>query len=145
MKPLCGQDPGLLENLLSFADQQYPQFEIVCGVQNPGDAAIPVVERVKRERPHAPVTLVVDTARRGGNLKVANLMNMLPSTRYDRLIMVDSDMRVPPNFLATVTAPLEDPGVGLVTSLYRGRAAEPGLSSILGGGLGLDAEVQPVL
>jgi ceramide glucosyltransferase len=132
MKPLCGRDPGLLENLLSFADQGYPQFEIVCGVQNPADAAISVVETLKRERPKVPVALVVDTARRGGNLKVANLMNMLPSARHDRLIMVDSDMRVPPGFLATVTAPLEDPGVGLVTSLYRGRPADRGLPSMLG-------------
>ncbi|HKX10525.1 MAG TPA: bacteriohopanetetrol glucosamine biosynthesis glycosyltransferase HpnI [Stellaceae bacterium] len=132
MKPLCGHDPGLLENLQSFADQGYPRFEIVCGVQNPEDAAIPVVERLKRERPHVPITLVVDTARRGGNLKVANLMNMLPSIRHDRLIMVDSDMRVPRNFLATVTAPLEDPGVGLVTSLYRGRPADSSLPSFLG-------------
>ncbi len=132
MKPLCGHDPGLFENLQSFADQQYPDFEIVCGVQNPEDAAIPVVERVKRERPIVPVTLVVDTVRRGGNLKVANLMNMLPSARHDRLIMVDSDMRVPPNFLATVTAPLEDASVGLVTTLYRGRPADSNLPSMLG-------------
>ena len=132
MKPLCGQDPGLLENLLSFADQAYSEFQIVCGVQDPQDAAIPVVERLKRERPQIPVTLVVDSARRGGNLKVANLMNMLPAARHDRLVMVDSDMRVPPSFLATVTAPLDDAGVGLVTSLYRGRAADSRLPSVLG-------------
>jgi len=132
MKPLCGEDPGLLDNLLSFADQQYPGYEIVCGVQNPQDTAIPVVEQLKRERPAIPVTLVADTARRGGNLKVANLMNMLPSARHDRLVMVDSDMRVPPNFLATVTAPLEDASVGLVTSLYRGRPADQSIPSALG-------------
>ena len=132
MKPLCGEDPGLFDNLLSFADQRYPQYEMICGVQNPADSAIPIVERLKRERPDIPVALVVDTARRGGNLKVANLMNMLPSVRHDRLIMVDSDMRVPPNFLATVTAPLEDGGVGLVTSLYRGRPADSGVASVLG-------------
>ena len=132
LKPLCGHDPGLLENLLSFADQQYSEFQIVCGVQDPADAAIPVVERLKRDRPRVPTTLVVDAARRGGNLKVANLMNMLPSAQHDRLIMADSDMRVPPNFLAAVTAPLEDAGVGLVTSLYRGRPADPSLPSVLG-------------
>jgi ceramide glucosyltransferase len=76
--------------------------------------------------------LVVNSARHGGNLKVANLINMLPSARHDRLVMVDSDMRVPPHFLATVTAPLEDPGVGLVTSLYRGRPADSSLPSALG-------------
>ena len=132
MKPLCGQDPGLLDNLLSFADQAYPEFQIVCGVQNAADPAIPVVDRLKRERPSIPVTLVVDSTRRAGNLKVANLMNMLPATRHDRLVMVDSDMRVPPSFLSTVTAPLEDASVGLVTSLYRGRAADRSLPSLLG-------------
>ena len=132
MKPLCGRDPGLFENLLSFADQHYSQFEIVCGVQNPADAAIPAIEQVKRERLHVAITLVVDTARRGRNLKVANLMNMLPSIRHDWLVMADSDMRVAPNFLATVTAPLADAGVGLVTSLYRGRPADRRLPSLLG-------------
>lgn len=132
MKPLCGRDPGLLENLLSFADLAHSGFEIVCGVQDPKDTAIPVVERLKRERPNIPIALVVDSTRGGRNLKVANLMNMLPRVRHDRLIMVDSDMRVPPTFLAAVTAPLEDAGVGLVTSLYRGRAADPSLPSVLG-------------
>ena len=132
MKPLCGEDPGLFENLLSFADQAYSEFQIVCGVQDPEDAAIRVVERLKRERPGTPVTLVVDSTRRGDNLKVANLMNMLPAARHDRLVMADSDMRVPPSFLATVTAPLEDASVGLVTSLYRGRAADRTLPSVLG-------------
>jgi ceramide glucosyltransferase len=132
MKPLCGEDPGLLDNLLSFADQRYPAFEIVCGVQSPTDAAIPVIERLKRERPKIPVTLIVDATRRAGNLKVANLINMTPAARHDRLVTVDSDMRVPAGFLAAVTAPLEDPAVGLVTSLYRGRPADSGLPSVLG-------------
>jgi ceramide glucosyltransferase len=132
MKPLCGHDAGLLENLLSFADQQYPEFEIVCGVQDREDAAIPVVERLHRERPGIPVKMVVNTARRAGNLKVANLLNMLPSARHDHIVMADSDMRVSPSFLATVTAPLAEPGVGLVTSLYRGRPADRYLPSILG-------------
>jgi len=132
MKPLCGEDPGLFDNLLSFTDQRYPQFQIVCGVQDPGDAAIPVVERLQQARPTVPVALVVDATRRGGNLKVANLINMMPAARHDRLVMVDSDMRVPPDFLSAVTAPLEDPHVGLVTSLYRGRPADASLPSALG-------------
>src|SRR5271163_4291198 len=108
LKPLCGVDPGLYENLLSFADQSYPSFELVCGVQDPADPAIAVVERLRRERPRLRVVLVVETRQQVRNLKVANLMNMLPSARHDRVVMVDSDMRVAPDFLATVVAPLED-------------------------------------
>lgn len=132
LKPLCGVDPGLYENLLSFVDQRHPDFELVCGVQNPADPAIAVVERLQRDRPEARIALVVDTRQRVRNLKVANLMNMLPSARHDRVVMVDSDMRVAPDFLATVVAPLEDSSVGLVTSLYVGRPANAGAWSRMG-------------
>ena len=132
LKPLCGEDPGLYENLLSFAEQDYPEFELVCGVQDPTDSAVAVVERLQRERPDLRIALVVDRRQRARNLKVANLMNMLPSARYDRLVMVDSDMRVRPDFLAAVAAPLEDATVGLVTSLYRGRPASDAPWSVLG-------------
>ncbi len=50
-------------------------------------------------------------------------MNMLPQARHDILVLADSDMRVGPDFLATVSAPLADPDVGLVTCLYRGVSA----------------------
>ncbi len=132
LKPLCGEDPGLYENLLSFADQRYPDFELICGVQDPSDPAIAVVERLQHERPERRVVLVVETRRQARNLKVANLMNMLPSARHDRLVLADSDIRVAPDFLAAVVAPLEDPRVGLVTSLYRGRPADAAAASRLG-------------
>ena len=132
LKPLCGEDPGLYENLLSFADQSYPEFELVCGVQNPADPAIAVVERLQRARPDRRIVLVIESQRGARNLKVANLMNMLPSARFDRLVMADSDMRVTPDFLAAVAAPLEDPAVGLVTSLYRARPADRSSWSALG-------------
>jgi ceramide glucosyltransferase len=131
LKPLCGEDPGLFENLLSFADQRYPAFEIVCGVQDPADPAIAVVERLRRERPSVPTGLAIDARGHGSNLKVGNLINMLPLAHYDLLVMVDSDMRVAPDFLATVAAELAGPEVGLVTSLYRGRPADGGLWSRL--------------
>lgn len=132
LKPLCGEDPGLLDNLLSFSDQRYPAFEIVCGVQDPADPAIAVVERMRRERPSVPIELAIDARGHGSNLKVGNLINMLPLAHHDLLLMVDSDMRVPPHFLATIAAELAGPEVGLVTSLYRGRPADGGLWSRLG-------------
>ena len=131
LKPLCGEDPGLYENLLSAADQSYPELEIVCGVQDPRDPAIPVVERLKRDRPRVRVALAVDPRAHGSNLKVGNLLNMLPLARHELLVMVDSDMRLPADFLAAVSSALADPAVGLVTSLYRGRPADRGLWSRL--------------
>jgi ceramide glucosyltransferase len=123
LKPLCGEDAGLYDNLESFCRQEYPQWQVVFGVQDPGDPAIPVVRRLIAAYPEADLVLVVEPSRRDGNLKVANLQNMLPMARHDVIVIADSDMHVRPDYLAEVTAPLADRATGLVTCLYRGVSA----------------------
>jgi ceramide glucosyltransferase len=123
LKPLCGEDAGLYDNLESFCRQEYPQWQVVFGVQDPGDPAIPVVRRLIAAYPEADLVLVVEPSRRDGNLKVANLQNMLPMARHDVIVIADSDMHVRPDYLAEVTAPLADSATGLVTCLYRGVSA----------------------
>lgn len=123
LKPLYGAEPGLYENLRSFIDQEYPDLQVVFGVRNPKDGALPVVRALIAERPDADIDLVVDARAGGSNLKVANLINMLPAAKHDVLVFADSDMHVDPHYLAMVTAPLHDPAVGLVTCLYRGLPA----------------------
>jgi ceramide glucosyltransferase len=120
LKPLCGADAGLYENLRSFCLQNYPGFQLVFGVADPADPAIPVVRRLMAEFPKIDMELAAGGTADAGNLKVANLISMLPLARHDVLAISDSDMRVPPNYIGAVTAPLADPGVGLVTCLYRG-------------------------
>src|ERR1700742_3138616 len=45
LKPLHGSEPGLADNIASFQAQNYPgSVQIICGVQDPHDAAIAVVE-----------------------------------------------------------------------------------------------------
>ena len=123
LKPLCGEDAELYANLASFCRQDYPWWQIVFGVQDAGDPAIAVVRRLMAEFPETDIELVVESGRRGDNLKVANLQNMLPAARHDLIVIADSDMRVSPAYLAAVTAPLLDRATGLVTCLYRGVAA----------------------
>lgn len=120
LKPLCGEDPDLYDNLASFCRQSYAHWQIVFGVQDANDPAIAVVRRLMAEYPDTDLALVVEGGRRDGNLKVANLQNMLPAARHELIVIADSDMRVAPDYLAAVTAPLADPALGLVTCLYRG-------------------------
>ncbi len=120
LKPLRGTEPGLTDNLRSFADQDYPDFQLLLGVRDPADSALPVAYALIRERPLCDIELVVDPRAAGSNLKVANLENMMPATRHDLIVLADSDMRVTRDYLAIVTAPLADPGTGIVTCLYKG-------------------------
>jgi ceramide glucosyltransferase len=123
LKPLCGEDLELFDNLSSFCRQDYPTWQVVFGVQSPDDLAIAVVRRLMLSFPLADLALVVDSAPHRGNLKVANLQNMLPAARHDLVVIADSDMRVGPDYLAAVTAPFADPEIGLVTCPYRGLPA----------------------
>lgn len=131
LKPLCGAEPSLYENLRSFCEQDYPEFQIVFGVLDPADAALAVVERLKAEFPSLPLHVVINSQLHGGNRKTSNLINLLAQAQHDLLVMADSDARVGPDYLKAVSAPLLDREVGLVTCLFRG-IAMPRLWSRLG-------------
>ena len=120
LKPLHGAEPGLYENLRSFAQQDYPVVQMVLGVNDANDGALPVAQALIRDLPASDIALVLDPPVRGSNLKVANLENMLAAARHDILVISDSDMRVDRRYLGAVTAPLHDPRIGLVTCLYEG-------------------------
>lgn len=131
LKPLCGLEPALFDCLRSFCEQDYPSYQIVFGVRDAADPAVPVVERLMRELPHVDATLVVDGRMCGSNYKLSNLANMLGAARHDILVVADSDGRVEPNYLRSVASLFANRRVGAVTCLY---VAEPlgGAASVLG-------------
>ena len=132
LKPLCGAEPGLERSLRSFCEQEYAGgMQIVFGVQHPADPALAVLAGLKRDYPRLDLTVVVDPTRHGSSAKVSNLINMMRAARHDWLVLADSDVRVPPGYLAAVAAPLADPMVGIVTCPYHG-VPRPGLWSLLG-------------
>ena len=121
LKPLHLGEPGLSDNLESFFAQDYPgQVQIVFGVHDAQDPAIPVVQALQARYPHLDTTIVADGALYGFNAKISNLINMLPAARHDILVLSDSDIIVPRRWLRHVTDALVKPGVGLVTCLYTG-------------------------
>jgi ceramide glucosyltransferase len=120
LKPLKGVDPSIYESFRSHCLQEYPDYEIIFGVSEADDPAIAVVERLQREFPARRIQLVVCQQRLGTNVKVSNLVQMLPHAQYELLIVNDSDIRVAPDYLDRVLAPLAQSSVGMVTCLYRG-------------------------
>src|SRR5438552_711297 len=124
LKPLCGLDPHGYESLRSHCTQDYPEYEIVFGVAALDDPAVSVVERLIQEFPNVPVRLIVCPNVFGMNFKVSNLLQMLPEARHPYLVINDSDIGVPSDYLRHVIGPLHNRGVGTVTCLYRGVASQ---------------------
>ena len=123
LKPLKGVDPQIYESFRSHCDQDYPEeYEIIFGVSEADDPAVAIVRRLQQEFPQKRIELIVCSERLGVNVKVSNLIQMLRSARYDTLLVNDSDIRVDPGYLRRVVTPLNDPGIGMVTCLYRGIA-----------------------
>lgn len=131
LKPLRGADYDLEANLRQFCRLAYPEYQIVFGVQDEADPAVPIVQRLIADEPQADIALVIDQRLYGSNGKISNLINMLNAARHDLLVLSDSDMRVGADYLDPLVAALEPPEVGIVTCLYRGAAA-PGPWSRLG-------------
>ena len=124
LKPLKGEDPEIYESFRSHCLQDYPEYELIFGVSDPADPALHAVERLRREFPHRAIQLVVCPQQLGANTKVSNLAQMLKAARYDCLVVSDSDIRVAPDYLRRITAPLAKEEVGVVTCLYRGLAGK---------------------
>jgi len=127
LKPLHGNEELLEEALSSFCTLDWPELQILCGVADPNDPAIAVVERVRRAYPQARLDLVQNAQVLGHNRKVSNLIHMLPYAAHEILVISDSDMHVAPDYLRRVTSSLSAAGVGLVTSLYVGRLPKDGI------------------
>jgi ceramide glucosyltransferase len=126
LKPLAGADADLRANLEGFFLQDHPDFEILFGVERADDPAIPVVRALIDAHPGVAARLVVhgDAARGGKNPKVRNLRAMLPHARHDVVLVSDSNVRAPRDYVRLAALELaRDPRVGLVTHLFVGSFA----------------------
>jgi len=121
LKPLSGIEAQLSENIETYLNQDYEgRVQIVFGVQDPDDSAIPVVKLLMQRYPRLDLQLVVNAATHGSNRKVSNLINMGQAARHPLIVMADSDVAVGPSYLRMLAAALAQPDVGVATCLYRG-------------------------
>jgi ceramide glucosyltransferase len=122
LKPLHGAEPRLADNLATTLAQDYPgRIEMLCGVAGVDDPAIAAVDALRAGFPAAELRLIVDPRRWGANAKVSNLINIMAEARHDVLVLADSDMVVPRDYVARLVGVLDQPGTGVVSCLYVGR------------------------
>jgi ceramide glucosyltransferase len=121
IKPVCGLEPLLEENLESFFVQDYPEYELIFGARTPDDPALEVIERLRERHPEVKVRCVYSGEPIWPNPRVYSEHKMIELAEHEYLVIGDSDVRVPREYLRNIVAPLLDPKVGLVTCVYRGR------------------------
>lgn len=118
LKPVRGLDPDAYENFASFCRQDYPNYEILFCVGDTTDPVLPVLQRLMRDFPKTQIRIVIGSGRNATNDKVAKLARMVEEASHEHLVISDSDVRVEPDYLRKLIAPLADPKVGAVTCLY---------------------------
>ena len=123
LKPLKGVEDGIEENLRSFFLLDYPVFELIFSISDPEDPVRPIVERFMRKYPSVSARLIVGDVDVGPNPKVNNMVRSYQQARYDWLLISDSNVRVPENYIRRLTAHL-DAGVGLVTAIVAGKSPD---------------------
>ncbi len=119
IKPIKGIGKDFKENVGTFCDQDYPEYEVLLGVTNDADdrnaakeiSSIPAGNKIRK---------VKSTEQRGANRKVSNLIGLLQSAKYDLLAISDSDMRADSEYLRKITTEYAaEKNTGLVTCLYK--------------------------
>ncbi len=131
LKPVHGVEPSMREAIASHATLQ-GDYEFLCGVRDDDPAAGVIAE--------FPKATVVPARTITPNGKVGVLMDLAEVAQNPILIVNDADIRVEPDYIQRVTAPLADSNIGLVTCLYR---AEGSTFAARFEGLGIATDFAP--
>ncbi|HAM51306.1 MAG TPA: ceramide glucosyltransferase [Nitrospiraceae bacterium] len=120
LKPLKGLDDNLFDNLESFCNQDYPEYEIIFSLQHYNDPAYKVAQKIKEKYPDRNISLIVERCDDGLNPKVNNLIPAYKISRYEYVLISDSNVLVDKNYLTEIVKPMTSPQVGLVSNPIKG-------------------------
>ena len=138
LKPVHGMEPRLRQNLESFFQQDYPNFEIVFGARSPDNSAVAVVEELRKRYAQVKSTMVFSGHPSWPNAKVFSLDKMISACSSEFFVISDSDVEVGTDFLRNIVPALLKLEVGLLTCIYRGVPAQSFWSSLEALGLSVE-------
>lgn len=119
LKPLKGCDATTSESLESWLKQNYSgPVQILFGVARADDPVCQLVCELIRKYPKNDAQLVICGDNLGTNPKVSTLIQLEKLAKHDFILVCDADVRVPPDFLGNVAAPMRVPEITLVNSFY---------------------------
>jgi ceramide glucosyltransferase len=119
LKPIRGLDPDAWENLVSFCRLDYPKYEILFCVDADDRSVLSLLDRLMATYPEKSIRVLHGSGRVATNDKTAKLSRLVSEAKYEHVVISDSDVRVRPDYLREVIAPMRDPKVGATTCIYR--------------------------
>jgi len=123
LKPLKGIENGIRDNIKTFFELDYPNYELLFSVADAADPARAVVEELMKHYPHVRARFLIGEIEAGPNPKVNNMIRSYEAAAHDLILISDSNVRVTPAYLKRLMAHL-DPSVGIITAVVAARGAE---------------------
>lgn len=123
VRPVCGIETFSEETLRSGFRLDYPAYEMIFCVADRDDPIIPLAERLMREHPEIPSRLLVGEDLVSDNPKLNNCVKGWDEARHDWIVMADSNLVMPPDYLQRLLASWR-PDTGLVCSTPAGSRPE---------------------
>jgi ceramide glucosyltransferase len=122
LKPVHGTEQGMERNLISFFEQDYPEFELLFCARHETDEALQLARRVGERYPHVNAKYVTcgEPTPQFHNAKVYSLAKLDSVAKHDLFITSDADVRVKPDYLRRMVQNLKDPQMGLASCVYLG-------------------------
>ncbi len=123
LKPLKGIDDDLENNLKSFFELDYPEYELIFGFHTNEDPAVNIVKKLVNDFPHVKSRIIIDEKEIGLNPKINNLYNIYPYASGEIIFISDSNTRIQKDFLRKIIKYFNDESVGLVSAAIRGTSS----------------------
>ena len=99
VRPVCGLEHRIEATLASVFQIDHPSYEVIFCVAAADDPVIPLVRRLIRNHPQIPTRLLVGCQAGGPNPKLANLMKGWDAAAHDWIVLADSNVLIPPDYL----------------------------------------------
>lgn len=125
LKPLCGIDDGLRENLEHFTRLDPERYEVIFSIADENDPAVDIVQQLLDEFPAASLRAVIGNRNwRIANPKVERLIAAMRVASGEVIFVSDSQVRAEAADINAAVVMLRDRSIGCVSNLFVGDGAQ---------------------
>ncbi len=113
LRPVCGVEPYDERTLASTFRLDYPNLRLVFCCDRGDDPAAALVRRLIEKHPGSDARLLIGRTPQSANPKLNNLLKGWPHVETDWVVMADSNVDMPPDYVQRLLAAWK-PGTGVI-------------------------------